>query len=194
MNPLYVAGIIGEWKAGLSFILSATVGVVALGQAGGQWVTLDSYYLSPSTPVTVPAETVVICHQPGTPAGQDLEVSPDAVEAHLGHGDHEGPCLVFELGENVQEARMEERQEAREERQEAREEAMAEREEAREEARAEREEAREEARAEREEAREAEREERQEAREERQEARQEAREERQEARGEPDRGGPPPRR
>lgn len=184
MNPLYLVGLIAEWKAGLSFVLSATVGIVLLGQAGGEWVTFGSYYLEP------PAK-VALCHQPGTPAGQTLELPEEAVEGHLGHGDYLGSCEEQDLGQNVREERMEERQEERESREDAREEARAEREEAqaeREEARVEREEAREKARAEREEAREA-------AREERQEAREERREERQEARGEreQERGGPPQR-
>jgi hypothetical protein len=35
---------------------------------------------------------VTICHKPGTPAEKTLTVDDDAVSAHLGHGDHVGPC------------------------------------------------------------------------------------------------------
>ena len=35
---------------------------------------------------------VTICHKPGTPAEQTLEIDDDALDGHLGHGDHKGPC------------------------------------------------------------------------------------------------------
>jgi hypothetical protein len=37
-------------------------------------------------------DRVVICHKPGTPAEHTLSVPPEAVPAHLGHGDTLGPC------------------------------------------------------------------------------------------------------
>jgi hypothetical protein len=33
-----------------------------------------------------------ICHKPGTPAEKTKEVPQSAVDGHLGHGDHLGPC------------------------------------------------------------------------------------------------------
>jgi len=33
-----------------------------------------------------------MCHRPGTPAEQTIEVPLSAVPAHLAHGDHFGPC------------------------------------------------------------------------------------------------------
>ncbi|MDP6925287.1 MAG: hypothetical protein QGI94_10990, partial [Candidatus Scalindua sp.] len=38
------------------------------------------------------AEKVTICHKPGTPAEQTLEINSNALQAHLGHGDYEGAC------------------------------------------------------------------------------------------------------
>ena len=38
----------------------------------------------------------LICHKPGTPAEQTLEVAASAVEAHVAHGDYEGPCSADE--------------------------------------------------------------------------------------------------
>lgn len=37
---------------------------------------------------------IVICHKPGTPAAQTLEISSAALAAHLRHGDHEGACCT----------------------------------------------------------------------------------------------------
>ena len=37
-------------------------------------------------------DKVTICHKPGTPAEQTKRVPPQAVPAHLGHGDRLGPC------------------------------------------------------------------------------------------------------
>jgi hypothetical protein len=37
-------------------------------------------------------QKVTICHKPGTPAEQTKEVPQSAVDGHLGHGDHLGPC------------------------------------------------------------------------------------------------------
>ena len=34
----------------------------------------------------------VLCHQPGTPAEQTIEVPQSAAPGHLGHGDTIGPC------------------------------------------------------------------------------------------------------
>ena len=39
-------------------------------------------------------QRVTVCHKPGTPAEQNLVISPSAVDAHLGHGDYEGPCDI----------------------------------------------------------------------------------------------------
>jgi hypothetical protein len=37
-------------------------------------------------------QKVTICHKPGTPAEKTMEVPKSAVDGHLGHGDHPGPC------------------------------------------------------------------------------------------------------
>ena len=37
-------------------------------------------------------QKVTICHKPGTPAEKTKEVPQSAVDGHLGHGDHLGPC------------------------------------------------------------------------------------------------------
>ena len=37
-------------------------------------------------------QKVTICHKPGTPAEKTMEVPQSAVDGHLGHGDHRGPC------------------------------------------------------------------------------------------------------
>jgi len=37
---------------------------------------------------------VTICHKPGTPAEQTMQVPQSAVPGHLGHGDVLGPCLT----------------------------------------------------------------------------------------------------
>lgn len=37
-------------------------------------------------------EKETICHKPGTPAEQTLEVASPSVPAHLDHGDERGPC------------------------------------------------------------------------------------------------------
>lgn len=37
-------------------------------------------------------EKVTVCHKPGTPAEATLEIAAPALNAHLGHGDHEGEC------------------------------------------------------------------------------------------------------
>ncbi|HLD26294.1 MAG TPA: carboxypeptidase regulatory-like domain-containing protein [Candidatus Andersenbacteria bacterium] len=37
-------------------------------------------------------EKIIICHRPGTPSEQTLEVSASALDAHLAHGDTTGPC------------------------------------------------------------------------------------------------------
>jgi hypothetical protein len=37
-------------------------------------------------------QKVTICHKPGTPAEKTMEVPRSAVDGHLGHGDHLGPC------------------------------------------------------------------------------------------------------
>lgn len=37
-------------------------------------------------------EKVTLCHKPGTPAQQTLNVPPSAVPGHLGHGDYLGEC------------------------------------------------------------------------------------------------------
>ena len=37
-------------------------------------------------------QKVTICHKPGTPAEKTMEVPHSAVDGHLGHGDHPGPC------------------------------------------------------------------------------------------------------
>jgi multidrug efflux pump subunit AcrA (membrane-fusion protein) len=38
------------------------------------------------------SQKVTVCHKPGTPAEGTLEISASALEAHLAHGDIEGPC------------------------------------------------------------------------------------------------------
>jgi hypothetical protein len=42
---------------------------------------------------------VVICHKPGTPAEQTLEIAASALDAHLGHGDTVDACAVEEVTE-----------------------------------------------------------------------------------------------
>ena len=37
-------------------------------------------------------QKVTICHKPGTPAEKTMEVPQSAVDGHLRHGDHPGPC------------------------------------------------------------------------------------------------------
>src|SRR5918998_2855002 len=37
-------------------------------------------------------QKVTICHKPGTPAEKTMEVPKSAVDGHLRHGDHRGPC------------------------------------------------------------------------------------------------------
>jgi hypothetical protein len=37
-------------------------------------------------------QKVTICHKPGTPDQKTMEVPQRAVDGHLGHGDHLGPC------------------------------------------------------------------------------------------------------
>src|SRR5215207_2688685 len=37
-------------------------------------------------------QKVTICHKPVTPDEQTMEVPDSAVDGHLGHGDHPGPC------------------------------------------------------------------------------------------------------
>lgn len=39
-----------------------------------------------------PASTTTLCHKPGTPAQQTVEVESSAVPGHLGHGDTIGAC------------------------------------------------------------------------------------------------------
>lgn len=39
-----------------------------------------------------PKDKVTICHKPGTPAQQTLQVAKPALSGHLGHGDTQGPC------------------------------------------------------------------------------------------------------
>lgn len=41
-----------------------------------------------------PKQKATVCHKPGTPAQQTLEIAPEAVPGHLGHGDYKGPCVV----------------------------------------------------------------------------------------------------
>ena len=45
-----------------------------------------------SPDVFAAAEKVTICHKPGTPAEQTLEVAQAAEQAHLNHGDFIGSC------------------------------------------------------------------------------------------------------
>jgi hypothetical protein len=42
-------------------------------------------------------EMVTICHKPGTPAEQTLEIAAAALQAHLDHGDYEGACVESEV-------------------------------------------------------------------------------------------------
>ncbi len=37
-------------------------------------------------------EMITICHKPGTPAEQTMEVPQSAVAGHMGHGDTMGAC------------------------------------------------------------------------------------------------------
>src|SRR5215216_5274445 len=37
-------------------------------------------------------QKVTICHKPGTPDEETIEVSQSAVASHVRHGDHPGPC------------------------------------------------------------------------------------------------------
>ena len=37
-------------------------------------------------------DKVTICHKPGTPAEQTMQVTQTSLPAHLGHGDTQGPC------------------------------------------------------------------------------------------------------
>jgi hypothetical protein len=39
-------------------------------------------------------DPVTVCHKPGTPAQQELTFDDDGWEAHINHGDTEGPCPV----------------------------------------------------------------------------------------------------
>jgi hypothetical protein len=42
--------------------------------------------------VSAGQEKVTVCHKPGTPAEATLEIAAPALNAHLGHGDYQGPC------------------------------------------------------------------------------------------------------
>jgi Cys-rich repeat protein len=44
-------------------------------------------------------QKVTICHKPGTPAEKTKEVPQSAVDSHLGHGDHRGPCEACPSGQ-----------------------------------------------------------------------------------------------
>jgi hypothetical protein len=48
--------------------------------------------IPPVVPESPGADKVTICHKPGTKAQKTLQVPPDAVPGHLGHGDTLGPC------------------------------------------------------------------------------------------------------
>lgn len=63
--------------------LGLIAGVLALGTA-----TLLPAQAQPADPT----EKETICHKPGTEDEETLQVPPQAVPAHLDHGDHEGPC------------------------------------------------------------------------------------------------------
>jgi predicted TIM-barrel fold metal-dependent hydrolase len=43
-----------------------------------------------------PGPRVTICHKPGTPAEKTMMVNLNALEAHLGHRDLEGPCVLID--------------------------------------------------------------------------------------------------
>jgi len=59
-----------------------TMSAAALGAVG----------LSRSGLVEATTDKVRICHKPGTPAEQTMDVPNSAVAGHLGHGDYLGPC------------------------------------------------------------------------------------------------------
>src|ERR671911_2221245 len=46
----------------------------------------------PSRALLAQQQKVTICHKPGTPEEETKEVSHSAVDSHLRHGDHLGPC------------------------------------------------------------------------------------------------------
>lgn len=45
-----------------------------------------------AVPPTATSQKVTLCHNPDSNNPQTIEVHPDAVQAHLDHGDHLGPC------------------------------------------------------------------------------------------------------
>jgi len=66
----------------------------------GAWFAIISsiILLSGITSITIyqdvfaASEKITICHKPGTPAEQTMDVPSIAVEGHLGHGDTMGAC------------------------------------------------------------------------------------------------------
>jgi len=66
----------------------------------GAWFAIISsiILLSSITGITIyqdvfaASEKITICHKPGTPAEQTMDVPPNAVQGHLGHGDTMGAC------------------------------------------------------------------------------------------------------
>lgn len=77
-----------EWTRALGAGRSRRSALKALGGAlaGGATLLLGTRVEAAAK------DKVAICHKPGTPAQQTVEVPNAAVAGHLGHGDYLGPC------------------------------------------------------------------------------------------------------
>ena len=64
-------------------VTKAAVGLVVAGSIGAVQIA--------DLPTAAPDE-VTICHKPGTPAEQTMDVPSQAVAGRLGHGDRLGSC------------------------------------------------------------------------------------------------------
>ena len=60
-------------------------------------VACGSQVLAKDGPERAPSPMVTICHKPGTPAEQTMMINLNALGAHLGHGDLEGPCVLIDV-------------------------------------------------------------------------------------------------
>ena len=49
------------------------------------------------TPTPKGHEKCTVCHKPAGPHPQTLTIDCHALQAHLNHGDHEGPCEVTQV-------------------------------------------------------------------------------------------------